>query len=250
MRKAPGAAVIGGSLNRFGTLSSGSRARGATRCSRRSSTRSRTPRPPGPPSRSSRTASSGSSCPRSSLSPRSPWPGTCGAGAPAERAFLAGVSVLVIACPCSLGLATPLAVLVHASLASARGVLTKGGEVIEQAARVRRAVFDKTGTLTAGALVAARGRPGAGARTRPRRCAWPPPLESRSEHVIGAALVEAARGRTLPRRLRVRGPARARGARRRGRAPGARRQPRVPRGRGRRRRRRGGLGAGGGRQPA
>jgi heavy metal translocating P-type ATPase len=119
------------------------------------------------------------------------------AGAPTERAFLAGVSVLVIACPCSLGLATPLAVLVHSSLASARGVLTKGGEVIEQAARVRRAVFDKTGTLTAGALVLREvvPAPGADAAEALRLAAA---LESRSEHAIGAALVEAARGRTLP----------------------------------------------------
>jgi heavy metal translocating P-type ATPase len=120
-----------------------------------------------------------------------------GAGAPAERAFLAGVSVLVIACPCSLGLATPLAVLVHSSLASARGVLTKGGEVIEQAASVRRAVFDKTGTLTAGTLVLRQVVPASGAdpAVALRLAAA---LETRSEHAVGAALVEAARGRTLP----------------------------------------------------
>jgi len=118
------------------------------------------------------------------------------AGEPAERAFLAGVAVLVIACPCSLGLATPLAVLVHSSLASAAGVLTKGGEVIEQAARARRAVFDKTGTLTVGALVVREILPAPGAQPA-EALRLAASVESRSEHVIGAALVEAARGRTL-----------------------------------------------------
>lgn len=72
------------------------------------------------------------------------------AGASIERSLMTGVSVLVIACPCSLGLATPIAVLMFASMASSRGILVRGGEVIENASSVSRLLFDKTGTITLG----------------------------------------------------------------------------------------------------
>ncbi|MBI5641181.1 MAG: heavy metal translocating P-type ATPase, partial [Nitrospirae bacterium] len=71
-------------------------------------------------------------------------------GSSIERSLMTGVSVLVIACPCSLGLATPIAVLMFASMASSRGILIRGGEVIENAGRVTRLLFDKTGTITVG----------------------------------------------------------------------------------------------------
>ncbi|MBI5076460.1 MAG: heavy metal translocating P-type ATPase [Nitrospirae bacterium] len=71
-------------------------------------------------------------------------------GASMNDALMTGVSVLVIACPCSLGLATPLAVLVFTTMASSRGILIKGGEVIENTSRIDRVVFDKTGTITEG----------------------------------------------------------------------------------------------------
>ena len=112
---------------------------------------------------------------------------------------MAGISVLVIACPCALGLATPLAVLVGTTSAQARGILVRGGDVLEQAARVRCVLFDKTGTLTLGRprLTDVEGI-GIGREEALRLAAS---LEASSEHSIGRAIAEA-----LPasRRLPVR----------------------------------------------
>ena len=113
-------------------------------------------------------------------------------GASAERALLHAIAVVVIACPCALGLATPVAVLLATGLASARGLLVKGGDAIEAAGRATEVVLDKTGTVT-------RGRPalrrllalGGGDEQALLRLAAA--LERRSEHHVGRAVVEAAR---------------------------------------------------------
>ncbi len=68
----------------------------------------------------------------------------------AEEAIINAVAVLVVACPCSLGLATPTAVMVGTGLAAKHGVLFKGGEYIERSADINAVIFDKTGTLTMG----------------------------------------------------------------------------------------------------
>ncbi len=119
-------------------------------------------------------------------------------GAPLDQALLTGISVVVIACPCALGLATPIAVLVATGLASGRGLLVKGGDVLERAARVTDVLLDKTGTVTRGrpvlreviALDAALGREGA--------LALAASVERRSEHHVGRAIVEAARASGVP----------------------------------------------------
>jgi len=124
-------------------------------------------------------------------------------GFPFQVALMAGISVLVIACPCALGLATPLAVLAGTTSAQARGILVRGGDVLEQAANVRCVLFDKTGTLTLGRprLTDVAGI-GTGREEALRLAAS---LESSSEHAIGRAITQAVpHARQLPvRRFRA-----------------------------------------------
>ena len=113
-------------------------------------------------------------------------------GAPIARAMMNAVSVMVIACPCALGLATPLAILIGTSHGASRGILIKGGDVIEKAAKVDFVVLDKTGTITEGKPVLSQcfaiGMPDSEVLSLARS------LEQRSEHSAGRAVVEAARG--------------------------------------------------------
>ncbi|MHC4969935.1 MAG: heavy metal translocating P-type ATPase, partial [Planctomycetota bacterium] len=111
--------------------------------------------------------------------------------------IVATVTVLIISCPCALGLATPMAVMVGAGSASRRGILIKSAAALEQAGRTRQVVFDKTGTLTVG-------RPEV---TRIDRLddhfgddevlRLAAAVESASEHPIGRAIVRAAADRDL-----------------------------------------------------
>ncbi|MEJ2759945.1 MAG: HAD-IC family P-type ATPase, partial [Anaerolineales bacterium] len=73
-------------------------------------------------------------------------------GAGLGRAILTGVSVLVVACPCALGLATPLAITVTLGKTTQAGILVRNLEALETAAKVQRMIFDKTGTLTRGEM--------------------------------------------------------------------------------------------------
>jgi Cu2+-exporting ATPase len=113
-------------------------------------------------------------------------------GTAAPQALMIGVSVLVIACPCALGLATPLAVLLATGVATGRGLLVKGGDVFERAAGADEALLDKTGTVTRGRpeLREVLPLPGQDADEALRLAAA---VERRSEHSLGRAIVEAAR---------------------------------------------------------
>ena len=114
-----------------------------------------------------------------------------GAGYPVAAAFTAAVAVLVIACPCALGLATPTALLVGTGRGAQLGVLIKGPEVLESTRSIDTVVLDKTGTVTTGAmtLVDVVAAPGT-TRTDLLRLAGA--LEHASEHPIARAIAVAA----------------------------------------------------------
>ena len=127
-------------------------------------------------------------------------------GSPASDAFTAGVAVLIISCPCALGLATPLAVMVGTGRGAHLGVIIKGAEVLEDTRRVDAVILDKTGTVTEGrlevvdAVVLDRTGAVAGDRIEAVDAVAQPhtdatvmgllagALESRSEHPVGAAI--------------------------------------------------------------
>lgn len=112
-------------------------------------------------------------------------------GDSAEHAFTAAVAVLIIACPCALGLATPTALLVGTGRGAEFGVLLSGPEVLESTRRVDTVVLDKTGTVTHGEMTLAGVHPAAGvdpAELLARAAA----VEAGSEHPIARAIVDAA----------------------------------------------------------
>jgi Cu+-exporting ATPase len=112
------------------------------------------------------------------------------AGAGAQVALLNAVAVLVIACPCALGLATPTAIMVGTGAAARRGILIKDAEALEIAHRITVVAFDKTGTLTEGRpeLVAAEPADG----TREELLSRTASLQAGSEHPLARAVLAAA----------------------------------------------------------
>jgi P-type Cu+ transporter len=118
------------------------------------------------------------------------------AGSSVETALIRAVAVLVIACPCALGLATPAAIMAGTGVAARQGILIKDAQALELAHRVDTVAFDKTGTLTIGqprlvAFVAAEGA------QEGEQLARAASLQSGSEHPLARAVVAAARERGL-----------------------------------------------------
>jgi Cu2+-exporting ATPase len=116
-------------------------------------------------------------------------------GALPVRALMNAVSVLVIACPCALGLATPLAILTGTSAVGRKGILVKGGDIFESVSKTTTVVLDKTGTIT-------RGEPTVvdavdyGVSGRFTQCCSS--LENWSEHPAGRAIASSWKGERLP----------------------------------------------------
>ncbi|WP_043746398.1 heavy metal translocating P-type ATPase [Paramagnetospirillum magneticum] len=113
-----------------------------------------------------------------------------------QVAFVAAVSVLVIACPCALGLATPTGIMVGTGLAARHGILIKDAEALELAHKVQVMVFDKTGTLTEGhpAVAAITAADGNG----PELLRLAASAQQGSEHPLARALLSAATGGLAP----------------------------------------------------
>ncbi|SEI25022.1 heavy metal translocating P-type ATPase [Pseudomonas asplenii] len=116
-------------------------------------------------------------------------------GAPLETAVINAVAVLVIACPCALGLATPTAIMAGTGVAARHGILIKDAEALERAHEVSRVVFDKTGTLTSGTpriahLSAVNG-------DEAQALQWAGALQRGSEHPLARAVLDACAERGL-----------------------------------------------------
>ncbi|HEY6310955.1 MAG TPA: heavy metal translocating P-type ATPase [Streptosporangiaceae bacterium] len=113
------------------------------------------------------------------------------AGAPAEHAFSAGLAVLIIACPCALGLATPAALVAASGRGAELGIFVKGHQALELSGLIEVVVFDKTGTITSGRMTVTEvaAVPGTGQAELLR---YAGAVEHASEHPIAAAITQAA----------------------------------------------------------
>jgi P-type Cu+ transporter len=116
-------------------------------------------------------------------------------------ATVALVTVLIIACPCALGLATPTAILVGTGKAAEHGILIRSGEALDGLSKVRTVLLDKTGTITEGRpavthIVTAR-RPDGTPLAPAEVLKWAASVEQRSEHPLALAVVKAAKDRNV-----------------------------------------------------
>jgi len=116
-----------------------------------------------------------------------------GAGLPAASAWSAAVAVLVVACPCALGLATPTALLAAVGRGAELGVLIRSAQAIETAGRIRTLALDKTGTLTTGTMTVLEVITDGAAEDEVLRLAGA--VEDASEHPVGQAVARAAAAR-------------------------------------------------------
>jgi Cu+-exporting ATPase len=114
-------------------------------------------------------------------------------GARFATALVNFVAVLIIACPCAMGLATPTAILVSTGRGAERGILIKSGEVLERAQKITTVVLDKTGTITTG-------KPAVTDVSSDTALALAASVERSSEHPLGASIAGAAQSRNMPLR--------------------------------------------------
>jgi Cu+-exporting ATPase len=120
--------------------------------------------------------------------------GWLAAGQPAQAAFTAAVAVLIIACPCAMGLATPTAILVGTGRGAQLGIVIKGPEVLESTRAIDTIVLDKTGTVTAGRMSLADVAAAAG-QDADEVLRLAGAVEDASEHPVAAAIAAGARER-------------------------------------------------------
>ena len=114
-----------------------------------------------------------------------------------SRGIISAVTVLIISCPCALGLATPMAVMVGTGAAGRRGILIRNAETLERVGRATHVVFDKTGTLTSGQPEVTLISPDAG-HMEDELLRLAASVEAPSEHPIAKAIVRAAASREIP----------------------------------------------------
>lgn len=115
-----------------------------------------------------------------------------------STALINAVAVLVIACPCALGMATPTVIMVASGLGASRGILFKEAASIEQAGRLQKLIIDKTGTLTEG-KPAVQGVEAAEGTTEEHLLSIAKALESNSQHPLAAAIVTYAKKNNAPK---------------------------------------------------
>lgn len=117
--------------------------------------------------------------------------------APFSEALMKALAVVVIACPCALGLATPTAIVAGTGAAASRGIIFRGGDILERLSRVKMVVFDKTGTLTEGRpqVCSLQPAPGVTQKQLVSVCAG---IEALSSHPLAQGVVAFARKESVP----------------------------------------------------